>query len=530
MSTEIAPRSDQSPSDDALGREYQVAFPGGPGAPPDDPPSELQPGSKLGERYTIVRKLGQGGMGVVYEAQNANVEHIRYAIKTLLPNSPKTDADHFLQEARRASKVRSKHIVRISDFGTDSGSGLTYMVMDFVGGDLEGYLRARGGTLSPHQAIEFCVQVCEALVAAHAEKVVHRDIKPHNCLIHVEAGQEVLVLADFGIAREFRTASSSDSGEQTNSVWTAIGTLGYIAPEVFLREGGADHRVDIYSVGAMLVRMLVGHAPPLAPTAAELTKLGIPDVLLPVLGTALARYPKDRYPSAKSLQSALREAQGSFAAAPVAPPQPPVSRRSLFLTVALAAATATFVYVLWSRRTEPMRVANVPSVTVPEGPATPPESPPTKVDEGPKRPPVTPPDTPPEKAPDPMKPVLPGPIETKTGPVVTPAKKPKWPKFAAVARDYEDRLREFCKQGIQTCASKLEIKKQDLYRGKGSYFGRLGFTFSADAGPPVAVQAENTDLILKDEKPFKDCVDRELRKLGFSPTSDGGEFSCRASF
>lgn len=541
VSTEIAPlQSAMSPSDDLIGREYQAAFAGGgsgggsPSERPDGPAPELWPGTKLGERYTIVRKLGQGGMGVVYEARNANVEHIRYAIKTLLRGGSKTDAEHFLQEAKRASKVRSKHIVRISDFGTDSASGLTYMVMDYVGSDLETYMGDRGGKLPPRQAIEFCVQVCEALAAAHGEKVVHRDIKPSNCLVHVEAGQEIIVVTDFGIAREFRTAASSDASCQTDGLWTAIGTAGYIAPEVLLREPRADHRVDIYSLGAMLFRMLVGRSPLLAPTVEELLTAGIPSALLPVLGTALARSPRDRYATARAMQTALREVQASFAVTPtVVPARMPASRSLRLLTaVMLLAIIACLIYVSWpgnpgnpgnpdevppspmsievrptdDRKTEPTKPHRKTEPTKPE------LTPDSTDDSKEYRPPVVVRDE-----------VATKPVKAKTEPRPRPL-----PAFAKVSPRYTDILRNFCKQGILRCADTLEIKQQQLYRSKGSFLSRVGFSFSAKVGDP-SLMSRHQNLDLTVEPLFKACVNAELRNFRFEATSDGGSFECNVA-
>ena len=529
-----------SPSDDLIGKEYQAAFADGSAGESPAEPAMLQPGTKLGERYTIVRKLGQGGMGVVYEARNANVEHIRYAIKTLLPGKPKADAEHFLQEARRASKVRSKHIVRISDFGTDSASGLTYMVMDYIGNDLETYMRSRGGTLPPRQAIDFCVQVCEALAAAHSERVVHRDIKPLNCLVHIEADQEIVVVTDFGIAREFRTAASHEADGQTDSLWTAIGTPGYIAPEVWLREARADHRVDIYSVGAMLFRMLVGQSPPLAPTVEELRKSGVPGVLLPLLSMALARSPRDRYATAKAMQTALCEAQASFAAAPTLVPAQPVRSLRLMIVTGcmLLATTAALLYVVWHEGPVPPAPVSEPAETVsslvdeppkdglpkdaPLKDAPPKDAPPK--DAMPKEEPVRPPDAVPETKRE---------ASTETVPVAPPNKleKPKprpLPSFDRVSSMYITTLRDFCGKGIPSCADRLAVKQQPTYRGKGSFLSRVGFVFSANVGAPTLV-SKHANLDLKVERGFKTCVETALRKLRFSATSDGGGFECNVA-
>lgn len=509
-----------SVSDEQWQREYQAAYEQP--ASPQPLAVELQPGTLLGERYTIVRKLGQGGMGVVYEAMNANIEHIRYAIKTLLPNKPKADTEHFLQEAKRASRVRSPHVVRISDFGTDIASGLTYMVMDYVGSDLETYIRARGGTLPPAQAVDFTVQVCEALAAAHAEKVVHRDIKPLNCLLRVEDGREVVVVTDFGIARDIRVRAPEDDGTRTETLWTAIGTQGYVAPEVMLREARADHRVDIYGVGAMLFRMVIGRTPPLAPTVDELRESGVPASLRTVLATALARAPRDRYPTAKAFQTALREVLPQ-AAIPDRPHEPRPKRLArLVPALVLSVVLAGLTFAWWPR--DPPLLVSIP----PDEPSPPT---PTTVT-GPL---VTLPDEPPEAtADDRGTPSNGADAGNETGTADDPdpvasqgsGTKSKPPTFAQKKSAHESIVRDFCKTaaGVLRCTDKLELKAAGRYKDD-KLMTTLSFTFSPNKRSPKLASSDPR-LNLEIEEKFRRCVELRLQKLKFVATSDGGELSC----
>lgn len=509
-----------SGSDAALAEGYKAHLPGEPSA------LALPVGARLGERYEIIGKLGQGGMGVVYEARNTNVEHIRYAIKTLLPGRPTGDTVHFLQEAKRASKVRSPHVVQIFDFGTDAATGLVYMVMDYIGEDLEKYTVHRGGTLQPAQAIEFCAQTCEALAAAHDEGLVHRDIKPHNCLLRVESGRETVVVSDFGVAREFHPVLLTQDASGANSAWTAVGTPGYVAPEIWLREGKADHRVDIYGVGAMLFKLLVGRPPPLAPRPKELRESGIPDVLLPILSTAMARAPKDRYPSAKAMQAALRAVLPSFGA----PTVPKTSRRGvsklILSTVVLAVAAVAVLGALYlklsGRQTEPpvstepktqLLIADAPT-PLPEPRDAAPES--TAISDDTR-----------EAS---LATITPPPVNTSPPDSKDPAVKPRppLPTFPEKEADLAKTLKAFCssKHGVLACTDKLALKKSGRYE-KAPLEIKLWFRFGAKSHLPT-LESRDARLDLTREIAFKRCVESRLRipPWRLPATRGGGELSC----
>lgn len=536
-----------SGSDVGLGAAYREALPSAP-----TPAPELAKGTRLGERYEIIGTLGRGGMGVVYEACNTNVEHIRYAIKTLIPGRPQADAEHFIEEARRASKVRSPHIVKIFDFSTDTATGLTYMVMDYIGEDLDKYIRRHGNTLPAAKAVDFCIQVCDALAAAHAEKVVHRDIKPLNCLLRVDSGHETIVVTDFGIARDILgAAASAEGGTGQDSAWTTVGTPGYIAPEVWLREGRADHRVDIYSVGAMLFRILTGKVPPLAPRAEELQTSEIPAALQGVLRTALARAPRDRYSSARAMQSALREALPALQERALSSPRrlsrPVLSSMLLVMLVILIIAFAAVLKSLL-RGDDPAPIAIVTSdgVTVP-----------AVVDVPPGGSALTMVPAPGAMAPgsndavtdttgvaSPTGEVADQPIVAKDAPKKDASKRdtkavPKkdtkppvllpLPLFAATRADLAKSLAEFCRSpdGVQACVSKLELKKSDKYKAD-KLVTKLYFDFAPGAQLP-SLRSKEPRLDLKTEAEFAACVESKLWTWGQSrlvATVDGGQVSC----
>src|SRR6266487_3041363 len=178
------------------------------------PPSEaaakgqLEPGSVLGERYEILQLLGEGGMGAVYKARDREVD--RYvALKVIRPELARQQEvlQRFKQELILARQVTHKNVIRIFDLG--EAAGIKYISMDYLEGrDLKGLLKERG-KLTAEEATKIMVQVCAALEAAHAEGVVHRDLKPQN--IMVEATRRAVVM-DFGIARSMEMTALTQTG------------------------------------------------------------------------------------------------------------------------------------------------------------------------------------------------------------------------------------------------------------------------------------------------------------------------------
>lgn len=490
--------------------------------PRDSVDPGLSVGARLGERYEIIGRLGQGGMGVVYAARNTNVEHIRYAIKTLLPGGPQADAHHFLQEARRASKIRSPHVVQILDFGTDAATGLIYMVMEHLGEDLEKYATRHGGTLPPELAIDFCAQVCEGIATAHEGGVVHRDIKPLNCLLRVDGPHETVVVTDFGIAREIHGARRAQDGASApNSVWTAVGTPGYVAPEIWLRESKADHRVDVYGVGAMLFKLLTGRPPPLVPRLDELRQAGVPETIVPVLSSALARDPTDRFPSMRALRAALLALQPASVApiapiAPIAPaptsPKPPIG---LMVSAAVlgVAAFALLATQMWHTEESPPPI--VQTVTPP--PPTPePRELAKQPDEATEPESATLPPTEPEtKQPDS--------INKDDGTKRPNTTKKALKAFADLKALLTTHIARFCnaQDGAQACKKQLK-KKRDAFDTK------LQFDLAAGSS---RVTVGSPDGRLADEKDFKSCVKTRLTLSKWRPplTRDGGTVTCPIS-
>lgn len=229
-----------------------------------DPLPDALVGTRLADRYEVTRKIGEGGMGAVYEARHLLIGK-RVAIKVLLDKyaqKPEVVA-RLQQEARLASSIGHEHIVDITDFG-ETDAGLTFVVMEYLEGESLAALLAREGPLSPPRAVSIVRQVASALGAAHDKGIVHRDVKPENVFIVRRGDRDFVKVVDFGISKAMRPpdesegASASPRLTQTGMV---LGTPLYMSPEQARGEDVLDHRVDIYAVGVILYECLTGEVP-----------------------------------------------------------------------------------------------------------------------------------------------------------------------------------------------------------------------------------------------------------------------------
>jgi serine/threonine protein kinase/tetratricopeptide (TPR) repeat protein len=214
-----------------------------------DPNIPLEPGMLLGERYEILKRLGEGGMGAVYKARDTELERM-VALKVIRPEL----AGHpdilrrFKQELILARQVTHKNVVRIFDLVT--AGGRKFITMDYIEGqDLKGILTERG-RLPPAEAVPIVQQICHGLEAAHIENVVHRDLKPQN--IMVDAAGRVFLM-DFGLARSMEQAGLTRTG-------VLLGTPDYMSPEQ-ARAEKVDARSDLFSLGIIFFEMLTGQLP-----------------------------------------------------------------------------------------------------------------------------------------------------------------------------------------------------------------------------------------------------------------------------
>ena len=211
--------------------------------------AHLLEGTTIGSRYEVVRFLGSGGMGAVYVVHDRELER-DVALKFLredIADSP-VALERFRREVALASRVTHRNVRRVYDIG--EAQGARFVTMQFVEGeDLATRLRHEG-RLPVDELVPCFRQICEGLAAAHAEGVVHRDLKPQNVLLDRSGTPH---LADFGLAMSFGQASLTDRGEM-------LGTPLYISPEQ-VKGGKADHRSDIYSLGIILYEMATGQPP-----------------------------------------------------------------------------------------------------------------------------------------------------------------------------------------------------------------------------------------------------------------------------
>jgi serine/threonine-protein kinase len=215
-------------------------------------------GSVVNGKYRLVRLLGDGGMGSVYEAQHA-VLGTRVAVKVLHPELARRTGlvERFLQEARVAAQIRSPHVVQVADIDR-TPEGYAYIVMELLEGEALSSVLDRLRKLPVMMACEYIGQVLEALEAAHALGVIHRDLKPENVFVTFAGGKPVLKLIDFGIAKARRV----DPQQKNLTVaGVVMGTAEYMAPEQARSADKVDARADIYAVGVMLYEMIAGARP-----------------------------------------------------------------------------------------------------------------------------------------------------------------------------------------------------------------------------------------------------------------------------
>src|SRR2546427_8757564 len=281
----------------------------------------------LDGRYQLERRLGQGGMGVVFKARHIFLK-TQHAIKIILPDLVGNDPNlvtRFRQEALAAAAIRHQNIIAVTDFGVVRGT-MPFLVMEFVQGKSLQDIMAEEGAMSPLRAFELMQPICAGIAAAHRQGIVHRDLKPLNVMIQDQVPTtEGVKILDFGLAK-------IKSGELLGSFIAAqttglMGSPFYMAPEQWSDEQ-PDARADVYSLGVMLFQMLCGEVPfkgssipaimkkHLTSNVPSLASRGVevPAQIEAVVRHALEKEPEYRTPSADEFISELRAAMEAASA------------------------------------------------------------------------------------------------------------------------------------------------------------------------------------------------------------------------
>ena len=300
--------------------------------------------------YRIVEKLGGGGMGVVFKAEDTNLR--RFVALKVLPNELSKDrhaVERFQREARAASALNHSNICTVHDIGEHQGQ--QFIVMELLEGRTLKHCIAKR-PLETEQAAKLGMQIADALEAAHAKGIVHRDIKPEKILVSDRGHVKLL---DFGLAKLLHPVSEETLTQSETQGQGAAGTLPYIAPEQ-LQGQSVDARADIYAVGVVLYEMATGQRPFRAESSVRLiadilhsppprprwVRQAVPPRLEEAILKCLEKDPENRYQSAKELAVDLRR----LAAPSTVAGKPPLLPERLRLKRAMVIGGVTLLAVL----------------------------------------------------------------------------------------------------------------------------------------------------------------------------------------
>jgi TolB-like protein len=281
----------------------------------------LEPGTAVGP-YTVLERLGAGGMGEVYSARDTRLDR-RVAIKILSEDAARDRSRllRFMSEAKVVSGLNHPNVLTLHEIG-EAAFG-PYLVTELVEGVT---LRQRlgSGRLEPVEALEIAIQTADGLAKAHQSGIVHRDLKPENLMITEDGFVKIL---DFGLAKLMESGTESGFGDTPNltSTGTIVGTVGYVSPEQ-LQGLDVDGRSDVFALGIVLWEMVTGGNPFQRRTAAETLSAilyqdpappaangaEIPEGTVRVVSRALAKDPSRRFQNARELGDALRAARAEL--------------------------------------------------------------------------------------------------------------------------------------------------------------------------------------------------------------------------
>jgi tRNA A-37 threonylcarbamoyl transferase component Bud32 len=294
-------------------------------------------GQVLGGKYKVIRLVGEGGMGAVYEGeQQLGTARRKVAVKTLHPHlsrDPKIKA-RFEREVGTIAELEHPNTIQVYDFGT-TPEGILYIVMEFLHGKSLADELETQGPMAPERAVNILEQVCGSLEEAHGRGIVHRDLKPDNVVLVERAGKKDFVkVLDFGIAK--RSKEEDKDEQKLTQQGMVLGTPPYMSPEQFTGQP-IDSRSDIYSLAVMAYEMLSGKLPFTANTAWEwatqhMTQPPIPieslaegarttEAMRNALRRALAKSPDDRFQTVREFIDAFRGAGAIASRGATAPAQ-----------------------------------------------------------------------------------------------------------------------------------------------------------------------------------------------------------------
>jgi serine/threonine protein kinase len=326
-------------------------------------------GEVLGGKYRLINRLGTGGMGSVWRAEHLTLNS-PVALKLIEPTTAReSDALHrFLREARTAAALRSPHVVQILDYGVDGDS--PYIVMELLDGESLAERLARQTRLSPSETARIIQHISRALGRAHEAGIVHRDLKPENVFLVKNDDEEVAKVLDFGIVKaDPNTFGTANSGAATRT-GTLLGTPYFMSPEQAEGVKSVDFRADIWALGVIAYRCLIGQLPFCGDSVGRLIleicsrPLPVPSQRGPVpdgfdawFARACARDASDRFESAKRAAAELsRLTDDTAASSPIETPRSPQTGPLALATTTLK-SSSTEVLPLPRRRPRPLALA-----------------------------------------------------------------------------------------------------------------------------------------------------------------------------